>query len=163
MIRGIGIDIVEIKRLDRAIKRWDKIFLRRVFTEKELASRYEVYKEAYDTTIDYEAKLMADMAQTMIVPAAMAYQEELADTIKSVEAINKTQSKASRKLLKEVTALLEATLENIGKLQTAIVKGDSLKTKAAMAKVRETVDALEGLVPEELWPLPSYAEMLFLL
>jgi len=134
-----------------------------VLTKKELMSRYEVYKEAYDTTIDYEAKLAADMAKTMILPAVMNYQEELADMIRSVEGINKTKSTATRKLLKQVTKEAEDALNKVDALETAIGKGAALKTKAAMVSLRGTIDTLEGLVPADIWPLPSYAEMLFIL
>ena len=44
----------------------------------------------------------------------------------------------------------------------AIKKGDSAKTKVAMDKLRAPIDELEGLTPQELWPVPSYAEMLFM-
>jgi len=134
-----------------------------VLTKKELVSRHDVYLETYETIINYEASLAADMAKTTILPAVITYQNELSEMIKSVEAINKTKSKAARKLLKEITVKEEEVLELIEKLENAIKKGDCLKTKAAMVKLREPVDALEGLVPADIWPLPSYAEMLFML
>ncbi|MBU4333962.1 MAG: glutamine synthetase type III, partial [Candidatus Omnitrophica bacterium] len=134
-----------------------------VLSKTELASRYEVYKEMYESVIDYEAKLSLDMAKTMIVPAVFSYQEELADSIKSVEEINKTKSTGSRKLLKEITGELEGALVKIDTLGAAIKKGKALKTKEAMTDLRASIDALEGLVAEDVWPLASYAEMLFML
>ena len=134
-----------------------------VLTSKELKSRYDVYTEAFDTTIDYEAKLASDMAKTLILPAAINYQEELADTIKTVESVNKAASTGTRKLLKRITEEVEDALSKADKLDAAIVKGAALKTKAAMAELRKPIDALEGLVPADKWPLPSYAEMLFML
>jgi len=135
----------------------------KVLSKKELRSRYEVYKEAYETTIQYEAKLTADMARTLIMPVVINYQNELAGMIKSVEGINNTASKAARKLLGEITDQAEAALVKIEKLEAAIDKGPALKKKEAMDDLRETVDALEALVPAGKWPLPSYAEMLFIL
>lgn len=134
-----------------------------VLSKTELASRYEVYKEMYESVIDYEAKLSLDMAKTMIVPAVFSYQEELADSIRSVEGINKTKSTGSRKLLKEITDELEGALVKIDTLAAAIKKGNALKTKVAMADLRSSIDVLEGLVSEEVWPLASYAEILFML
>ena len=134
-----------------------------VLTETELMSRHDVYQEAYNIIIDYEAKLSADMAKTSIIPVVLNYQEELADTIRSVEAVNKTKSVLTRKLLKNVTKEAEASLDFIDKLEAAIIKGNTLKTKEAMDNLRKTVDKLEGLVPADIWPLPSYAEMLFML
>ncbi len=133
-----------------------------VLSKKELMSRNEVYLEGYNTTIDYEAKLAADMAKTLIFPAVFNYQEELANSIKSAEAVNKVKSPAARKLLLEITKELETALKKTDKLEGAIRKADSLKTKAAMDDLRVTVDRLEGLVPADYWPLPSYAEMLFI-
>src|SRR3989339_109276 len=134
-----------------------------VLSKTELASRYEVYKEMYESVIDYEAKLSLDMAKTMIVPAVFSYQEELADSIRSVEGINKTKSTGSRKILKEITDELEGALVKIDTLAAAIKRGNALKTKVAMLDLRSSIDSLEGLVAEDVWPLPSYAEMLFML
>ncbi|HOY10903.1 MAG TPA: glutamine synthetase type III, partial [Candidatus Omnitrophota bacterium] len=97
-----------------------------------------------------------------IMPTVFNYQEELADSIKSTESVNKFKSTASRKLLAEITREAEAALKKTDKLQAAIAKGAALKTKAAMGDLRVTIDILEGLVPADYWPLPSYAEMLFI-
>ncbi|MFH1360652.1 MAG: glutamine synthetase III [Candidatus Omnitrophota bacterium] len=134
-----------------------------VLSKKELMSRYGVYKEAFEITIDYEAKLAADMAKTLIIPVVVSYQNELANTIRSVEGINKTSLKESRKLLKSISKEAETALSYIEDLEGAIKKKEPLKTKEAMKELRETIDALEGLIPADKWPLPSYAEMLFML
>ena len=134
-----------------------------VLTETELKSRHDVYLEAYETTIDYEAKLSADMAKTMIVPVGLDYQTELAESIKSVELINETNLSAMRKLLKEVSETVEDILNSIHVLEKGIKAQEAKTAKEAMDVLREKVDMLEGLVPENMWPLPSYAEMLFIL
>ncbi len=133
-----------------------------VLTKTELISRYDVYMETYNTVLKYEADLAAQMAKNMIMPAVLGYQAELAGTIKSVEAVNKGKVQEARKILKEVTGLCETAWEQIGKLEKAAPGGAAEKIKTAMEELRETVDTLEGLVPAETWPLPSYAEMLFL-
>ena len=134
-----------------------------VLTRTELISRYDVYMETYNTVLKYEADLAAQMAKNMIMPVVLGYQAELAETIKSVEAVNKGKVQEARKILKEVTGLSETAWEQIGKLEKAAPSGAAEKIKTAMEELRETVDTLEGLVPVETWPLPSYAEMLFLL
>jgi len=140
-----------------------KLFERQgVLSETELLSRYEVYTETYETIIQYEAQLSADMAKTTIIPAAMDYQIGLAETIKSVEGINKTKSTSSRKLLKEVSQETEGALVAVAALEVAISEGSTQKMKRGMEKLREVIDGLEGLVPADSWPLPSYAEMLFI-
>jgi len=132
-----------------------------VLTKKELNSRYEVYKETYEIILDFEGRLSADMAKTMILPGVIEYQDRLAETIKSVESINKTKAVASRRLLKEITKQTELALVCVEKLEVIVKKGDGVKIKEAMEKLRAPIDALEGLVPADIWPLPSYAEMLF--
>nr|HPN88466.1 hypothetical protein [Candidatus Omnitrophota bacterium] len=77
--------------------------------------------------------------------------------------VNKTKSTGVRKLLKTITFQLEEALEKIEKLEKCIEKADAVKTKEAMFSLRETIDVLEGLIPEDVWPLPSYAQMLFML
>ncbi len=131
-----------------------------VLTKKELKSRNDTYIEMYETILKYEADLSADMAKTMILPAALTYAEELGQTIKTVEGINKTKSKA-RDLLQELSKEIDNAISGIKKLETAAQGTSSGKMLTAMAQLRKTVDTLEGLVPADLWPLPSYAEMLF--
>ncbi len=133
-----------------------------VLTKKELVSRYDVYVETYETIIQYEAGLSADMAKTTILPVAMDYQIELAETIKAVEGINKTKSTASRKLLKDLSGKTEAAITAIGNLEKSLAGSSATKMKTDMEALREIVDVLEGLVPAVSWPLPSYAEMLFM-
>lgn len=133
-----------------------------VLSKKELLSRYDVYMEAYETIIGYEAGLAADMAKTTIIPVALDYQIELAETIKNVESITKTKSTASRKLLKDVSKETEKAIVAVGNLETALKSNAVKKMKTGMESLREVIDALEGLVPANRWPLPSYAEMLFI-
>ena len=65
--------------------------------------------------------------------------------------------------MKEITDELEGSLVKIDTLAAAIKRGNALKTKVAMLDLRSSIDSLEGLVAEDVWPLPSYAEMLFML
>jgi glutamine synthetase len=133
-----------------------------VLSKKELLSRYDVYMETYETIIQYEAGLAADMAKTTIIPVALDYQIELAETIKNVESITKTRSTASRKLLKDVSKETERAIVAVSDLETALKSGAVKKMKTGMESLREVIDTLEGLVPADRWPLPSYAEMLFI-
>jgi len=143
--------------------RYAKMFARQgVLNEKELKSRNDTYVETYETIVKYEAELSAQMAKTLFVPVALKYAAQVSDTIKAAEGINKTQSKASRKLLKELTVLTEKAITAADKLEASVSANKTALMKDGMADLRELVDALEGLVPANLWPLPSYAEMLFL-
>jgi len=133
-----------------------------VLNKTEIISRYDAYMEAYETTVQYEGELTASMAKTTIIPAALDYQLGLANVIKSVEGINKTKSTSSRKLLKDVTNKTENAIAAIENLEIALKGSSTEKIKASMKALRAIVDSLEELVPAESWPLPSYAEMLFI-
>src|SRR3989338_4047084 len=140
-----------------------KVFERQnVLSKREVQSRYDVYMEGYETIVKYEAELSATIAKTTIIPVALEYQSGLAETIRAVEAVNKTQSTASRKLLKEVSKKTEDALAATDKLKAEIATGSVVKMKAGMKALRSIIDSLEEVVPAEQWPLPSYAEMLFL-
>ncbi len=140
-----------------------ELFERRgILTKVEMLSRYEVYSETYATIIAYEGALAADMVKTMYLPAVIGYQEELASSIKSAEAISKTTLTQQRKLLASVSRGVEAALECVRRLDAAIEKNDAVKIKALMGSLRLPIDELEGLVPKEFWPVPTYAEMLFM-
>lgn len=131
-----------------------------VFTEKELRSRYEVYQHTYDQTVAIEAGVAVTMAKTQILPAALCYEGMLADIVKSVKAAG-GKGAESKKLLAEVCGESEKLQKVVAKLEVALAKHDSAAELVAMLELRSAVDALEGLVPSDLWPLPTYAEMLF--
>ncbi len=134
-----------------------------VLSEAELKSRYEVYSEAYEEQVAIEARCAITMAKTSIAPVALEYQSELAETIKAVEAAGVSDVDATRDLLKDVCAETGKLLGGIKALEAAEAAGEPLTTLTAMASLREAADALEGLVPDSIWPLPSYTEMLFTL
>ena len=67
-----------------------------------------------------------------------------------------------KKLLKEVSGLIEQSLSDCDALESALSKHDAAKIFSVMAKLRVSIDELEGFVPANLWPLPSYAEILLL-
>src|SRR3989344_7877175 len=135
-----------------------------VLSKRELNARYEVYTETYEATIKYEASCAIHLAKTMIIPARLGYQEELSQTIKSVEGVSKSNTtRATRDLLKNVCQKTDKVLAAIQKLESVVEGKSTVKTVAAMEELREVVDALEGLVSAEKWPLPSYTEMLFVM
>ncbi len=131
-----------------------------VLSEVEMASRYEINKHAYNTVQILEGDCALTMAKTQLIPAAMEYQKQLADTIKSVGAAGKTTGQ--KKLLKELSGLIEKSLTDCNALEATLEKHDGLKISGAMLKLRESIDALEALVPANIWPLPSYAEILLM-
>lgn len=128
-----------------------------VLSEKELHSRFEIYNEAYDKTIEIEAGVTLTMAKTMFIPAAVRAQAELAELIKTVAGSSMAGADASLEAISSET-------ENLYKAVSALEKAHGAdKLIDAMGKVRTSVDALEKMVPKDIWPVPVYAEMLFMM
>jgi glutamine synthetase len=116
-----------------------------ILSNEELESRYNTYVEAYETIIGIEATTALDIAKTMIVPAVVTAISEYA----AVPAVGA--------LTQEMSDLLEKTLDGIKVLEAAKEPSEKI---AAMNGLRASVDALEAIVPADLWPMPSYSEML---
>jgi glutamine synthetase len=136
-----------------------------VLSERELESRYEVYLEQYTTTINIEGETAASIARTMLLPAA----------IKWLAALGATDGGAGvTRLKEEASTLVDAFVEAIFALEAAnrehphtedVLEGAKYVQSAvidAMDKVREVADKLEKVVPDDLWPLPKYSEVLFI-
>ena len=141
-----------------------------VFNERELHSRYEVRLEQYALIIGVEAKLALEIGLTVILPAAIRYQTELAQ---SVVALTAAGVDADTALLREVSTPIAAMRSGLSALKAALgchVEGsfaEALHARdevlPAMALVRSAADALEDIVADDLWPLPTYQEMLYIL
>ena len=140
-----------------------------VFSEAELASRKEIYLEQYVKTIQTEAALVVRMAKTIIFPAAMRYQGELAATCANLKAIGHdfkmtTLECVTAKLrdLQAKVAEFEKLLEHSASDTLAEAKFMCCTVLPAMLEIRGVADALEAVVADDLWSLPSYQEMLFI-
>ena len=142
----------------------------KVLSTRELESRYETYLEQYILTAAVETNLTVEIARTMIFPAAVRYQNELASACANLKAVG---YEFDTDTLDKITALVKQLQDSVGALETAAAKphADNALTNAkhvaaeilpAMLAVREVADQLEALVADDLWPLPSYQEMLFI-
>ena len=126
-----------------------------VLSREELKSRYVIGNQHYETIITLEAECSLRIAKTMILPAAISYATELADSADAVE------SDTLSKYAKEVADLVDDLLAGIQLLKKSLRKNIAKENVKAMEKVREAADALELIVPENQWPLPGYGEMFF--
>ena len=142
----------------------------KVLSPKELESRFEVYSEQYILSVEVEAKLVVDMAKTIIYPAAIQYLSNLSTTISSLKELGVDFSTEG---MVKVADLASKMMEAINKLESALTKEDfpsveehmqyfAQTIRSLMNEVREYADALEGEVADDLWPLPKYQEMLFI-
>ena len=141
-----------------------------VLSPRETQSRQDIYLEQYCKTILTESRLVIEMARTMIFPAAVRYQNELATTCTNLKQLGYTFDTDT---LDEVTRLVKGLQDSTTALEKALSHHntggvlDEAKhlyhsVVPAMAKVREFADKLEGYVSDDLWPLPTYQEMLFI-
>ena len=140
-----------------------------VLTPVELESRYEVYSEQYILAIEVEAKLAVQIARTQVYPAAMRYLGELAGSLQLQSSMGLQVSPDTQQ---QVAAHSQALMDVAGQLQDAIdhpphgteahVRHCADVLLPLMGRLRQAVDGLEALVDDNLWPLPSYQEMLFL-
>ncbi|MCP9890497.1 glutamine synthetase III [Cyanobium sp. Aljojuca 7D2] len=144
-----------------------------VLSPVELESRFEVYSEQYVLAIEVEAKLALQIARTQVYPAAVRYLGELGTALQEQQAMG---LHPNLKLRNQLGELLEQLNNGCDALEEALSGGSHGEgadhTEAHMrhcadtlmpliGALRSAVDGLEGLVDDDLWPLPSYREMLF--
>lgn len=140
-----------------------------VLSKDEMRSRYDTYLEQYNLKVEVEAKTVAEMANTIIYPAAVRYQSELADSCLKMKELgaeyDDTALKETAGLIKDLKAGIK-TLEGLiaHESENALDKAIACceQTLPAMLNVRAIADKLEGIVADDLWPLPTYQEMLFI-
>ncbi len=155
------VDALPVLNAPETVKLFDK---HGVLTPRELRSRYEIYLEQYVKTVLVEAKLVVKIGKTIILPAAIRYQAELGAAA--------GVSAPAKRLLGEVSSFAEKLDSGLVNLEKALAHESSnaeaeakhLKEEVLplMLAVRSAADSLEGLVSDDLWPLPTYQEMLFI-
>jgi len=135
-----------------------------VLSAEELHSRYEIAVEQYVKQVNVEAKLVEEIAQTKVFPVAAAYATALADSAAKLKAAGVAAPGATLTKVASLVSELESQLANLKEVHASALQiGDwTFKVLPAMLSIRKTVDALEGLVPDDAWPLPTYQEMLFI-
>jgi glutamine synthetase len=142
----------------------------KVLNARELRARYEVALEQYVKNINVEAQLMVLMANRYILPAALRYQREAAESVQAVKGAGGSTREA-KKLVDRIAGLVDDLRVRTEKLARALeAHAPSAEKHAkfmrdtvvpAMADLREAGDQIELLMPHEVWPLPTYREMLF--
>jgi glutamine synthetase len=141
-----------------------------VFSHREMHSRYEIGLEQYAQSIGVEARSTLEIATTAVLPAALRYQTEVALNIGAMKAAGVETDTAP---LLAISGPVSDLRSGIAGLSGALgAHADSAYDEAkhaqdsllpAMAAVRAAADQLEGMVADDLWPLPTYQEMLFFL
>lgn len=144
-----------------------------VFTKTELESRTEVKYETYAKEINVEARAMIDIAAKQIIPAVIKYAKHLADAIISIQTIPGMDVSVETELLKETTKLLRESQTALKILQekteaASLIENNERQARyyhdevnAAMEALRKPIDQLEMIVDKEMWPMPSYGDLMF--
>jgi len=149
-----------------------KIFEKyKVLNSRELHARYDVAVETYVKTVNVEAQLMVLMANRYILPAGLKYQKDVAESVAAVRDAGGSTKEAKR-MLDRVSGLVDELRQRTDRLANALDEHVSSAEKhakymrdtvvPAMTALRDTGDQIELVVPHELWPLPTYREMLFI-
>jgi glutamine synthetase len=144
----------------------------KVLSAREVHARFEVNVEAYIKTINIEAQTMVLIANRYILPAALRYVSDVAGAVANAKAAG-VPSKEGRKLLTQLNGLVDTFKTRTDALAAAAAheNGGASEKHAkymrdkvvpAMTALREAGDALETVVPADMWPLPTYREMLFI-
>ena len=144
-----------------------------IFTKLELDSRAEILYETYTKTINIEAKVMIDMARKQILPAVIRYTGDLANTVLAVKEAGADAS-VQVMTLNEISEKLVEARAALAALERVTAEGLTLKASGkdiamyyrdtvieAMNNLRRPVDELETMVDRKVWPIPTYADLLF--
>jgi len=155
---------------EKNIKLFEK---HKVLSKRELEARYVIQLEGYNKTINQEGQVTLDIGRRQILPSAIKYQLDLANSISSVKNVaGDADIKAQVDLLKELSSLISSFKTKLDKLDHDLNHegGSELdhakhfrdKVIPAMTEARDVADKLETIVGSDYWPLPTYAEMLYI-
>ncbi len=164
------VDAIPALATEKAVALFEKFH---VFNRAELESRVEIHYESYAKTLNIEARVMIDMAGKQIIPAVIRYTTVLADSINAVKAACDADVSAQTELLCETSNLLSEAKAALKRLTEVTDKAAAMEAgreqavcyrdevRSAMDDLRAPVDKLEMLVDKEMWPMPSYGDLIF--
>ncbi len=145
-----------------------------ILTEEEAHSRYEIFVEQYAKTMNIEANLMSELFKTQILPAALQDQTNRAKSLAALKEAGLKAESHQIESLKAIAAAIEQAIGDIEEMEKVQKQTQDLGWEAKakvfcdlvdgkMDQARKSVDRLETLVDNALWPLPKYRELLFIL
>jgi len=163
------LDAVETLTTEKSIALFEKFG---IFTQAELESRKDVLYETFAKTIHIEGKCMMEIAKKKLIPAIVFYAKELSEAVIAAKNAG-VSDRVQRDLLERVTALLEKMQDALVLLESEMQIAEGMKdhkecalfyrdrVKVAMEALREPADALEMITDKEIWPFPTYGDLLF--
>jgi glutamine synthetase len=161
-----AVDALKAFATPKAIKLFEKY---KVLSKEELHSRYDIYVEQYAKHINIEAQCAIQMVKRQYIPAVIRFTTDLGT---SIAAVGK-EATVQKALLSEVSKLLASAAKNVKKLEDETAKAQQIgavdkqaaafrdKVFTTMQTLRGDIDALEGIMPDDLWPVPVYSDLLF--
>lgn len=144
----------------------------KILSRTEIESRTEILLENYSKIINIEALTMIDMSRKQIIPAALDFSKELADSMVSKKSVGVNYD-SEKKLADKVSSLTNCILEATDTLDNKLIDSKEVDGAeanarffrdtvfAAMQELRGVVDELETIMPETVWPFPTYTDLLF--
>lgn len=151
-------------------KNIDLVVRHGIYTETEFRARYAIHLDAYNKTINIEARTMADMALHQILPAALRYTRELCDTVKAKKDLGLVCN-AETVLLQRLSGSTDGLFAAVNSLQDALAKLPNTAVETAayfrdtviplMNEVRALADTLEVITDKKYWPYPTYSDLLY--
>ncbi len=163
------VDAIPALVTDKSIQMFERFH---VFNEAELHSRAEIKYEAYSKAVNIEALTMIDMAVKQILPAVIEYTGTLSGIIQSLKAVDVTPT-VQTELLRDITSLLNEANAAVRVLRKVTAEASGIQDNearahyyhdhvmTAMNDLRQPIDKLEMLVDKEVWPMPSYGDLMF--
>lgn len=150
-----------------------------ILNHREQESRYEIYLETYTKKIQIESRIIADMVNNQIVPAAITYQKVLVDNVNGLKNVLgaaefKKAAEIQLERIKEISERVTIITQSAEAMREERKKANNLdsakkqahaycdKVKPYFETIRYQVDKLEFIIDDATWPLPKYREMLYL-
>ena len=143
----------------------------RVLNNRELKARYEIFVEQYSSVLTIETNTLLTLLKTQVMPAAIQYQTQLAEAVTATHAAG-AECRSTQGLLLDVISGIDSLQKSITALTTERTRAYPSADKRmkshreqlvpAMEQARADSDRLEEIIPRDLWPLPTYAEMLLI-
>lgn len=160
-------------------KNIDMLVRQKVLDKNEIFGRYNTKLEQYLTTLEIEVETLCDLVNTRILPAAVCYQKQILDVVKGLQdlgdVIPKESIQPEIEILKIVSARIAELKNGCCDLKAKVKESEKIEALPKKAKyfsdnivdlleqLRKPADELETILPDELWPLPKYSEMLFIM
>ena len=150
-----------------------------ILNHREQEARYEISIETYTKKIQIESRIISDMVNNQIIPAALNYQKTLVESARGMKDILtadefKKVAHTQLELIKEISERVTLIKTEAGQMTEERKKANNLdspkkqahaycdKVKPFFETIRYNVDKLENIVDDATWPLPKYREMLYL-